>query len=55
MERTCIKLMEEDLDNGEVSVGTNINLDHLAPTQLGIKFYAKQNLLNKAVKNMYLM
>lgn len=50
MERTCIKLMEEDLDSGEVSVGTNINLDHLAPTPIGNKILCRAELLEQSGK-----
>lgn len=35
IERTCIKLMQDFLHDNEVSVGTNINLDHLAPSPIG--------------------
>lgn len=45
IEKTCINLMEKDLESGEVSVGTNINLDHLAPTPIGNEVICKAKLV----------
>ena len=37
IEITCRDLLLEHLDGGEDSVGTRVELDHLAPTLLGMK------------------
>ena len=37
IEMTCRELLLEHLDSGEDSVGTRVELDHLAPTLLGMK------------------
>ena len=37
IEITCRELLLEHLDPGEDSVGTRIEIDHLAPTLLGMK------------------
>ncbi|GMR23470.1 MAG: thioesterase family protein [Acidobacteriota bacterium] len=35
VEYTCLKLIEEHLDEGESSVGIHVTVDHLAATPLG--------------------
>ena len=35
VEYTCLRLIQEHLDEGESSVGTHVALDHLAATPLG--------------------
>ena len=37
IEMTCRELLLQHLDPGEDSVGTRVELDHLAPTLLGMK------------------
>ena len=37
IEHTCRDLLLEHLDAGEDSVGTRVEIDHLAPTLLGMK------------------
>ncbi len=37
IEVTCRELLLEHLDSGEDSVGTRVEIDHLAPTLLGMK------------------
>ena len=44
IEMTCRKLLLEHLDPGEDSVGTRVELDHLAATLLGMKVELKVSI-----------
>ena len=48
IEMTCRELLLAYLDTGEDSVGTRVELDHLAPTLVGmkVKFEAKVSEVN---------
>lgn len=41
IEVTCREMLLEHLDAGEDSVGTRVELDHLAPTLLGMKVWVE--------------
>lgn len=41
IERTCCELIEPYLDDGESSVGTKVNISHLAPTPIGLNVRVK--------------
>lgn len=40
MERACAEIMRGDLAEGQLSVGVTTNLNHLAPTRLGVEVVA---------------
>ncbi|MBW1975773.1 MAG: thioesterase family protein [Deltaproteobacteria bacterium] len=44
MEQTCAELVQKHLEPGEQSVGTAMDLKHLAPTPLGMKVTVKAQL-----------
>jgi fluoroacetyl-CoA thioesterase len=44
IEMTCRELLLEHLDAGEDSVGTRVEIDHLAATLLGMKVRIKANV-----------
>ena len=44
IEMTCRELLLAHLDTGEDSVGTRVELDHLAPTLLGMKVRIEANV-----------
>ncbi|WP_162651446.1 thioesterase family protein [Lentilitoribacter sp. Alg239-R112] len=46
MELCCIELMAAHLDNGEDSVGIDINVDHSAPTPTGMEVTAHAKLID---------
>ena len=45
IEITCRELLLEHLDAGEDSVGTRVEIDHLAPTLLGMKVAIEAKLV----------
>lgn len=45
IEVTCRELLLEHLDPGEDSVGTRVEIDHLAPTLLGMKVAIEAKLV----------
>ena len=45
IEVTCRELLLEHLDAGEDSVGTRVEIDHLAPTLLGMKVAIEAKLV----------
>jgi predicted thioesterase len=45
IEITCRELLLEHLDPGEDSVGTRVEIDHLAPTLLGMKVAIEASIL----------
>lgn len=44
VEMACIRSIADDLDEGEVTVGTRVVLDHLKPTRVGTKLEAEAAL-----------
>ena len=44
IEMTCRELLLQHLDPGEDSVGTRVELDHLAPTLLGMRVTVRASL-----------
>ena len=50
MEDTCLHLLEPHLDVNEQSVGTLVNIKHIAPTPVGSKVISKAILTN-VIKN----
>ncbi len=40
MERACAEIMRGELTEGQLSVGVTTNLNHLAPTRLGVEVVA---------------
>jgi len=45
MERTCVELTEPYLDDGEQSVGTHVDVRHMAPTRIGQQVTVTAELL----------
>jgi fluoroacetyl-CoA thioesterase len=50
MERTCVELTEPYLEEGEQTVGTHVDVSHLAPTRIGQSVTVTAELL-EVVKN----
>ena len=56
MERTCVELTEPYLDANEQTVGTHVDVRHLAPTKIGQQVTVRAELLEvKANKLRYLV
>ena len=54
MERTCVELTEPYLDDDEQTVGTHVDVRHLAPTKIGQHVTVRAELLEvKANKLRY--
>lgn len=45
VEKTCRESIKEKLEEGKTTVGTNINLDHLAPTPVGVSVVVKSEVV----------
>ena len=45
MDRTCVELTEPYLDENEQTVGTHVDVRHLAPTKIGQQVTVKAELL----------
>ncbi len=52
MEQTCAELVQKHLEPGEQSVGTAMDLKHLAPTPLGMKVTVKAELTKVSGKQL---
>ncbi len=52
MEQACAELVQKHLEPGEQSVGTAMDLKHLAPTPLGMKVTVKAELTKVSGKQL---
>ncbi|MBS6247950.1 MAG: thioesterase family protein, partial [Eggerthella sp.] len=45
IEYTCARSVEDELDPGQTTVGTNLNISHDAPTPIGMEVSCKSELV----------